>query len=54
MEEAFSLDISLSEKAESHLGFMIDQAAGVEPGRGREGRAIELARPAQTGEKKGL
>ena len=30
------------------------QAAGVEPGRGYEGRAVELVRPAQTEEKKGL
>jgi hypothetical protein len=30
------------------------QTAGVEPGRGYEGRAVELVRPAQTEEKKGL
>lgn len=30
------------------------QAAGVEPGRGYEGRVVELVRPAQTEEKKGL
>ena len=30
------------------------QAAGVEHSRGYEGRAVELVRPAQTEEKKGL